>query len=193
MPVELTVRVKPEGLKELDKLSKEQTRVAAAGFVKSTTILLGEVRRSINTDWLSRSANSRRTGNLARSFFAFIDINKAGTFQGGVGSNAVYAAIHEDGGEIRATKSQFLTIPLDPNSIPLGATARDIPDLFVIRKKNGTLFLARQEGKRLRFVYVLKKEVRIRPKRYLKRAIDRALPMIEEMLGNDLETGIQRT
>lgn len=91
-----------------------------------------------------------------------------------VGSNAVYAAIHEFGGEIRPKSSRYLTVPI-------GQTGRDllrrgglraIPDTFVFRSRKGNLIVARTRGKArkaaMEAIAVLKDSVRIPRRPFLR-------------------------
>lgn len=76
-------------------------------------------------------------------------------------SDSYIAAHVHHGGEIKPKKSQFLAIPID-HSVK-GKFAKDIPDLFVWRKKeegpNGRAYLARQLKTKIKPLFVLKRSV----------------------------------
>lgn len=68
-----------------------------------------------------------------------------------IGSNEVYAAMHEYGGRISATNAQALTIPISDEAKIAGMkgkTARDFPDLVLIHpKESNNVFLVKMTGK----------------------------------------------
>jgi len=76
-----------------------------------------------------------------------------------IGTNVFYAPYMEFGTE--AKRAKFLTIPIAKEA--KGRQARDFPDLFVYRSQNGGLFLAREEGGKLKLMFKLQKRVRARP------------------------------
>lgn len=76
-----------------------------------------------------------------------------------IGTNVFYAPYMEFGTEAKRAKS--LTIPIAKEA--KGRQARDFPDLFVYRSQNGGLFLAREEGGKLKLMFKLQKRVRARP------------------------------
>lgn len=192
-PVAIEVEL-PNVEKRVGSIGKAATEARLKTMIQALQVLEGEVRISIQRDWLSNaSAQSRRTGALARSFRAEIRVNNQDRFVGVVGSDLPYARIHELGGQITPTRAKALTIPMNPRSIPLGKSARDFGDLFVWRnKKTGKAFLARSVGKnKLELVYALVRRVTIQPKGYLKRAEERAAPKIEALLGKKILTSIR--
>lgn len=89
------------------------------------------------------------------------------------GTNLDYAAIHQFGGVVRATRGKFLAIPLSKEARRVG-NARDFPRrLFVLRAKNQAMLAERRKTKgkraqdRLILHYVLKPSVTIPARPFL--------------------------
>jgi len=122
-----------------------------------------------------RSFAKEPSGELEKSFS--LSVMKT---QGGVTarlqSDAPHARIHETGGVIRPRRRKFLTIPL--TSRARRTPAIRFPGLFKVRGKK---LLAIRSGRKLLPQFVLKSSVRIRPKRYLTKAIKRAVPMLSRL------------
>lgn len=86
------------------------------------------------------------------------------------GEHAWLASIHEYGCKI-TPRGQYLTIPC--NSKAVGRSARDFPDLFFLRTKEGNKFLVRNKGKdQIEFMFMLAKEVNIPERSFLRAGFD---------------------
>ena len=94
-------------------------------------------------------------------------------------------AIHETGGVIRA-QSKYLTIPLpaamDARGIPLKKRARDWLNTFVAKSRKGNLIIFQKRGRKdIAPLYLLKPEVRIRPRLNMQDTIERvAVPYFDQ-------------
>ena len=84
--------------------------------------------------------------------------------------SAPYARIQEEGGTVRPKKAGgFLTVPMPDNLTPTGRTKtqrpRSDPSIFVTRVK-GNAYLVRKSagGEGLEFLFLLKKQVKIKPR-----------------------------
>ena len=96
---------------------------------------------------------------------------------GGRDKDVSYARIHEDGGTIRPVNAKFLTIPIS-DKLFTGAgvqrykSVRDVPDplTFAQSRKGQPLLLHEVTGE---VFYILKKQVKIPRRPYLKPAVDR--------------------
>ena len=128
------------------------------------------------------------SGQLAKSW----QIERGGTAEtterhtvstafGRLASKLVYAAIQQFGGIVRAVKSKYLSIPLDPAKTPSGVSKfkspRQVKDLVAIRSKGGNLLLfkipelkAAGKGSMPKPWYLLKEEVRLKPTHYVTKA-----------------------
>lgn len=98
-----------------------------------------------------------------------------------------YARIHETGGVIRAKRSKYLTIPLPaalkPNGTPIKRSARQWSDTFVARSKKGNLIIFQKRGSDIVPLYVLKREVYIRPRLGMGDALEDNLPyFVDEVI-----------
>lgn len=83
-----------------------------------------------------------------------------------VGTNKVYARIHDFGGTIRPKNGTYLTIPI-------GGTRGSIRDHtgFFIRAKSGSLYFVKYMGNGvIKPLYVLRRSVTIKAKPYLSKA-----------------------
>lgn len=121
-------------------------------------------------------------GKLAQSWKEFpVRIRSGNQVEGGTASDAPYARIQEDGGTIRPVTAGALTIPLTDDA--RRKRARDYADLFLYRSPLGKAFLARQmkrSGGRgtLELVYLLLKQVTLKPTHYITKAEKAAEPEI---------------
>ncbi len=74
-------------------------------------------------------------------------------------------SVHEKGATVRATRAQFLTIPLpaalNNRGIPRRRSARDWDNTFVAESKRGNLLIFQRRVSGIVPLYVLKKEVKI--------------------------------
>ena len=118
------------------------------------------------------------TGNLRASIKAeLIGWNKVR-----IGTAVIYAAIHEFGGEIKPVKAGALTVPL--NDEARRSSARDFPDLFLLKPRDGGAFLVRQRGDSLEFMYELQKSVFIPARPYLRPSIYNNKNQIKRIIGD---------
>jgi hypothetical protein len=151
------VRVSPLLLQSLEKVSAELVKMHGNG-------------------WNGRVVNpsdklQRRSGSGLRSIADSIKVAAAngnliavGEISGGT------LSFHEEGGTIRATRAQYLTIPLpaalDPRGVPLRRRARDWDNTFVKRSRRGNLIIFRKlpSARELTPLYILKSSVYIKPR-----------------------------
>lgn len=68
---------------------------------------------------------------------------------------------HYFGATIVPRTRKYLAIPQRPEAKGVYPGSGEIPGLFVLRAKSGSLWLAKREGNELGFFYLLKKSVRI--------------------------------
>lgn len=116
------------------------------GLLLKNSMLLNFVRGGRPTRWKkSRRAlrgggqTLRQTGDLANSISP-----QPTESQVIVGSNKIYAGVHDKGKRIHAKKKRFLTIPLEGALTPAGhlkGPARSFENTFFHRSDTGKLFL----------------------------------------------------
>lgn len=115
-----------------------------------------------------------RSGNLRNQLTQRTDLVGM-VIKTDIGDSVKYARIQEYGGTITPTRAQYLAIPVGPALTAAGvskyASPREVPGLFVIRSKGGTLLLVRKDGQQLVTYFVLKKSVTLKPKLGLRDAI----------------------
>lgn len=124
-----------------------------------------------------------KSGALARSVVSqFKDDNMSGR----VGTNIAYARIHEFGGFIRPKRAKNLTIPM--NRQAQLTTAREMfalnPKRMFFASPKGTVILFKNMGKGVppQAMYVLKKEVYIPPRPYMRPSLALIKPKFIERI-----------
>lgn len=94
-----------------------------------------------------------------------------------------YMVDHELGATVRPTKSKYLTIPfpaaLDSKGLPLRRKARDWGNTFVARSRRGSLIIFQRRGRGVMPLYLLKKQIYIKPRLGAAKIVDDELPFFE--------------
>ena len=166
--------------------------VARAGPVLSQELrkfldgIATEMAQKHGSGWpggTTETSLSKRTGNLVNAIKQSVRVTgtKLSDIQGHIGLQGVsYGAIHEFGGTIRAKSGKYLAIPLpaalNSDGTPKRNSARDWDRTFVITSKAGNLLIVQRNGKDLLPLYVLKPEVKIKPRLGLSTALAAGLP-----------------
>jgi hypothetical protein len=146
-------------------------QVTAEHVQESLDIVHNEIGREI------KRFAKKPSGRLFRSFTKTVRTTGRQAI-GAIKSDAPHAFIHEFGGVITPKRVKWLTVPLTP--IAKRRRARHWRKLFV---PPGTRVLATKAGHGFVPQYALRKSVRIRPKRYLSRAVRNSAKQIEQRLG----------
>lgn len=160
--------------------------VAQSIAQKSAQMLVGHVRESVYDSYNSRFGYSGRTGALARSYRESVSFS-SGKMRIAAESDLIYARVQDQGGIIRPKTVKRLAIPLIPMAIGKWPRHWKRGELF----RRGNALSTMRGGKPIN-VYALAKQVRIRPKRYLKRASEVALPRIAKLVGQEVVAEIAR-
>jgi hypothetical protein len=136
------------------------------------------------------SSLSRRSGAGVTSIHDSVRVTTGaaiGSVIGYIGGN-FYLRTQEYGAVIRARRAQYLTIPLpaalSSNGIPLRRSAREWRNTFVQRSRAGNLLIFQaQPGGGITPLYVLKTEVRIKPRLGMSLTLDQyAIKFIDDVL-----------
>lgn len=153
---------------------------APSMLMKELRALAQKIKQEHSQAWNGSVFNSgnrlqSRTGKGMQSIMDSVRL-----LDGGTGGKIVAAqittgkmGIHETGGTIRASGSGYLTIPLpaamDGRGVPLRQRARDWDNTFVRRSKKGNLLIFRSlpGANDLTPLYILKREVYIKPRLYM--------------------------
>jgi len=121
----------------------------------------------------------RRTGTLARETYVK-DVTASGSTATVAVNTTIYGPVHEFGAVIKPRRRKWLTVPLADALTPAGALRYSAPEwkdylgkTFLV-KKDGKLFIVGRRNKKLLWLFVLKKEVRIPARRWFSKAVDRA-------------------
>lgn len=130
-------------------------------------------------DEIKHRLNKDPTGALMRSVQTRFLVNesKPSLSVAVAGSKLVYAAIQDQGGEVRA-KRKFLAIPVNLPAASRGKWPRDWPRgaLQLIRARRGKFLLAERDGENLIVRYVLQRSVRVKGTGYVAAAFERMQP-----------------
>ncbi|QDP65642.1 MAG: hypothetical protein GOVbin1454_36 [Prokaryotic dsDNA virus sp.] len=185
-----------------------------AAFLKKQS--KGEVIRTLSRFAVKKAARAEkyakknagsnlnvRSGRLRASISAKAVADESNTIgivlqAGGRSKGVSYARIHEDGGArgdgiIRPKKGKFLTIPVHDSLITGSgvnkyASVRDVPvPLAPAQTRKGQMVLVHQMTGEV--FYLLRKQVRIKKRPYLKPAVDRVMREI----GRDLRPLLRGT
>lgn len=191
MPGELSLTI--EGSKALldrfDKLpAKIRDRVGTKALTRGSLILESHIR----AQKLSGQSLRVRSGRL-RSSITHRIAKENNDLVARVGTNVIYAKIHEYGGTIKPKHAQHLTIPLDAAMTPSGVArykARDLisqPSIGGFKRtffRNKVLFGVKHNG-RVVPVFALKKSVTIKEKRFMRDSLkEKARQIILEVFNS---------
>ena len=142
-----------------------------------------EIRRGAGKAAAVADRWSWRTGALAKSYRIYM---KKGDLVGYYGSNQKYARILEEGGTIRPKRGKYLAIPLDAAKYGVGGsvTARHHKDLFAVRSKKGTLILDKAAKAGITPMFVLKKKVKLDPRKTIERTEKANLDKVNDLVAD---------
>jgi len=189
-------RLTPEELAE--RLASAQPRLAK--IIERKAIALALMLESDAKGNATESMN-HPTGNLRRSIIgAAVDTPRGLAVQlraGGRhnGEDVVYARLQELGGKIRPVRRKWLAIPTDEVKTPAGVarypSPRNYPGKLFFRQKRAGLAMLMElvDGKPVTRWW-LRKETNIKPKRYLKRAVDKNAPKVPTLLADALRVSL---
>ncbi len=184
-------------LKRIADIQKELPKKIVANFAKA-------VKKNAITN-ISNKILHIRTGHLRRYLLArgleFADGDMTAVWgakveSGEEGTESKIAKIQEVGGTITPKNTQFLRVPLPPaltaNGVDrmLGMKLREQRDLgfFVPRGERTNPILFRRIGKNIEPWYVLKRSVTIKPKYWLKEAINEvSMPSVFRQAEREVE------
>lgn len=164
---------KTKTLKNLPKATRFQLTSWGGQFVKYLKQTATKGR------YIGKYKSGRRTGQLARGIRKKVSTT-GNVYRLEVGTSGVkYARILEKGGTIRATRKQYLTIPLGGTQ----GTASNYPNAFIIKSKKGNLLIVEKVGKdKLKPLFVLKKSVRIPAFQWLLKSVRDRKGKLDSML-----------
>lgn len=160
----LAMRRAPGRLAAEMRKSFDQHGFIFEGHVRST-LFGGDPGLTGHTGKLARSVGHTRPegGKLG-------DLRMRVFVGGGV---APYARIQEFGGVVRPKRSKYLTVPLPDNLTAGGVarykSARDLfgsrpKDTFIARSRAGNLVIGLREGDDVKWLWLLRKSVRLKPR-----------------------------
>lgn len=111
---------------------------------------------------------------------------EVGILSSASGTMLKIANAHEYGTTITPKNGRYLSIPLSRKY--KDKSPRSISGLFVIKSRNGNLFLAKKKGRSdLEFCYILKDKVEIPERSFVRSAFDERLSRIEDFMKQLME------
>ncbi len=190
-------RLTPQEL--ADRLAAAQPRLAE--IIQRKAIALALMLEGDAKGNATESPRSR-TGNLRRSIAGSVDDTprglavqlRAGGRHGG--KDVVYARLQELGDKITPKHAKWLAIPDDSVKTPAGVARYPSPRNYpgklwfhVIEENRRAVLLERVGGKNVGRWW-LRKETNIKPKLYLKRAVDKNAPKVPTLLADALRVSL---
>lgn len=174
MAEESKVEIDPR-LRELAKLSSMKTApTLKAALTRAAVYVAGQAKRMVYAGRPEHLAAG--TGMLRNSIKHEMHYPEAY-----IGSNVVYARIHELGGTIRPKKGQFLSIPVgDWTDSP-----RNHPELRYAQSVNGQPYLVTEGGE---VMYILRRQVTLPARPYLSPAMENSSDAVEAIFTNTVYT-----
>lgn len=153
---------------------------------KYMLVALREARLNVTGGGSAKDKLNVRTGDLRRSIS--INVQQEGKItRGAIGSNVIYARIHELGGTIKPVTKRYLTIPFPGIKTPAGVArggARDFDNTFFRKSKAGNLILFQKNGKTIIPLFLLRdRPVEIPARPYLMPAMEKIKPMLMQEIG----------
>lgn len=190
-------RLTPQEL--ADRIASAQPRLAK--IIERKAVALALMLEGDAKGNATESPRSR-TGNLRRSIAGSVDDTPRGLAvqlrAGGRhnGEDVVYARLQELGGKITPKRAKWLAIPDKTVKTPAGASRYPSPRNYpgklwfhVIEENRRAVLLERVGGKNVGRWW-LRKETNIKPKRYLKRAVDKNAPKVPTLLADALRVSL---
>ena len=137
----------------------------------------------------------RRTGDLSRSFDVRTFGTSLDTLHWVTGSFGVkYANVHEHGATIHAKPGRALAVPigeaLTPAGVPRGRPA-DFPDLFMLRRGNKSPLLMQKRGDEIVPLFVLLKQVRIKPRLGFGKAFGKQMDVLAGKINEAVDVALK--
>lgn len=169
MSDELTLKIENRILARMRRFEPDNPRFKEA-MLRIGYLLEAQIKLNI------RSRKLIDTGRLINSIKS--ELTKDGVQVGAY--NIPYAAIHEFGGVIQARNARYLTIPLAPEF--KGRYATEFNDLFVKRIRNRLFLVRRLDSGQLQFCYILRENVTIPARPYMRPALEKHKDRIVEIL-----------
>lgn len=170
-PVSNLIRTGPDLIK---KVLQAQMRIAQV-----------QAKKNVTGGGKSRDRLNVRSGRLRSSIAVGVE-RDGDVHRGIIGTNVVYARIHEKGGEIKPVRTKYLTIPLAAAKTKGGVsrgTARDYQNTFVKKSKAGNLIIFQKQAGGLVPLFLLRdRPVEIPARPYLQPSLEKVQPMVMEQI-----------
>ena len=167
-------------LREIQAMKEPLLTAAKEGLLKAMKQVAQDARSNVDSTF---SKNS--TGRLRSAIEAGVT-EEGGALTGFVRvdeKTAPYASAQEWGATIRPRRSKYLTVPLRGTPRQPAST---FPNTFV-RRVHEKLFLFQKNGKNIRALFVLKKEVKIPKRPFMEPALEKNRDAILETVEREID------
>lgn len=190
----------------MSRIGELEDRLHAAAkkaVLRAATVVLRAVRQKLSQSRTKRNGPAGSlpgsppavlTGALRNSYT--IDTSKINEANPAVrvGSNLIYARIHEFGGVIRPKVAQYLTVPISDLGRELRRTNRslkDIPGAFVRKSRSGNVVVFQKRRREAPIpLVVLKRSVRLPPRPHLRPAFHESAAEIRDIVDKTIRNAI---
>lgn len=192
LKVDVTLPAEMKALPGL--LLSDLKKAARVGLKQGVQIVLGAVREAAGGEILTR-----RTGNLARSFYGTGVEPEEGGYAARIGSRAVYARIQEEGGTVRPVKAGALAIPIAANLTPRGVPRFPSPadlkeayganNVFLLKRQGQTPLLMAKTGKTDKSAkpfFALKKSVDVPASHYITQTLEKQADTVRSRIATEV-------
>lgn len=177
----LQYRMKITGLAEFQRFLKQAPAKAQRAMQQAVLESTKDLSYAVKL-FVRKQLGRHSTGALANSF-----IPRVGRLYGEVGTNKVYARIHEVGGTIFPRVATFLTVPMSDAARRVRQTNTSLRSVsyYVVRKIHGDLFLFNTLTKSYDFALV--REVNIPKRPYIRPTMDYIRPRFNSRMRANLK------
>lgn len=133
------------------------------------------------------------TGELERSWQISVIARSKGHMEIRVSSKAPHAGIYESGGTIKPVNAGSLVVPLTAKARAVRKQGpRHFPGKLFVPKGGKTLAQKGGPGGGITHHFALVKRVRVKPRRYLTKAMSKVGPRLEKLYRQTLEHALDR-
>lgn len=176
------------------KLVKTAPEMIKRVLTAQMLVAQSEAKKNVTGGGKSKDRLNVRSGRLRNSITT--RIQSSGNLHAGIiGSNVVYARIHEEGGEIKPVNVKYLTIPFPAAKTKAGASrggARSFDNTFVKKSKAGNLIIFQRQGQQIVPLFLLRdRPVTIPDRPYLMPALEKIQPVLVQQVAERFAESVE--
>lgn len=176
------------------RLGKEGPELIKKVLYAQMLVAQSEAKKNVTGGGKSKDRLNVRSGRLRNSITTKM-VSRGNEHAGIIGSNVIYARIHEEGGEIKPVNVKYLTIPLPAAKTKAGVArggARSYDDTFVKKSKAGNLIIFQKQGKQIVPLFLLRdRPIEIPERPYLMPALEAIKPRVVQEISERFAEGAE--